>query len=63
MIIFLELGEVSKIQTTPKLSLHSLFQIYPSGYNKMRNLSKSDITISVQKIAPYKLLQNTHFAD
>ena len=31
-IIFLELGEVSKIQTTPKLSLHSLFQIYPSDY-------------------------------
>ena len=33
-IIFLELGEVSKIQTTPKLSLHSLFQIYPSGYSE-----------------------------
>ena len=28
---------MAKIQTLRKLSPHSLFQIYPSGYNKMRN--------------------------
>ena len=32
-IIFLKNREAGKIQTTPKLSPHYLFQIYPSDYN------------------------------
>ena len=34
-IIFLEIGEVTQIQTTPNLCLYPLFQIYPSGYIKL----------------------------
>ena len=33
-INFLETREVPKIQTTPKLYPHALFQIYPSGYTE-----------------------------
>ena len=40
-IIFLETREVTKIQTIPKLSSYSHFQIYPSDYNGFGVYTKS----------------------
>ena len=42
-IIFLELWEVPKIQTTPKSYQHSHFQIYPLGYKQLNLVPKGTV--------------------